>query len=164
MSRGRSVGIGTGYGLDDREIGARIPAGYIIFISSHRPNLLWGPLNPLFNGYRGAIFQGVKWQGREADYSPQTSDEVKKKWIYTSTTPYDFIESCLVKHRDSFSFVGRAFHGNLPQVTQNRYPGNNSINKISMATNKYNMYCCEQCFHLGPPEYERFLGNPQRTA
>jgi hypothetical protein len=26
------------------------------------------------------------------------------------------------------------------------------------------MYCCEQCFHLGPPEYERFLGNPQRTA
>jgi hypothetical protein len=33
-----------------------------------------------------------------------------------------------------------------------------------MATNKYNMYCCEQCFHLGPPEYERYLGNPQRTA
>jgi hypothetical protein len=21
-----------------------------------------------------------------------------------------------------------------------------------MATNKRNMYCCEQCFHLGPPE------------
>jgi hypothetical protein len=54
-----------------------------------------------------------------------------------------------------------AFHGNVPQVTQNRYPGNNLINKISMATNKCNMYCCEQCFHLGPPEYERFLGNPQ---
>jgi hypothetical protein len=24
--------------------------------------------------------------------------------------------------------------------------------RISMATNKRNMYCCEQCFHLGPPE------------
>jgi hypothetical protein len=24
-----------------------------------------------------------------------------------------------------------AFHGNLPQVTQNRYPGNNSIKKTS---------------------------------
>jgi hypothetical protein len=34
----------------------------------------------------------------------------------------------------------------------NRYPCNSRINRISMATNKRNMYCCEQCFHLGPPE------------
>jgi hypothetical protein len=30
---------------------------------------------------------GVQWQRHEADHSPPTSVEVKKKWIYTSTSP-----------------------------------------------------------------------------
>jgi hypothetical protein len=33
----------------------------------------------------GGTFPGVKWAGREVDYSPPTSAEVKKIWIYTST-------------------------------------------------------------------------------
>jgi hypothetical protein len=39
----------------------------------------------------GSSFPGVKWPGRKADHSPPTSAEVKKIWIYTSTTPYAFI-------------------------------------------------------------------------
>jgi hypothetical protein len=39
----------------------------------------------------GVLFPGVKLQGSEADHSPPTSAEVKKKWIYTSTPPYTFI-------------------------------------------------------------------------
>jgi hypothetical protein len=31
----------------------------------------------------GALFPGVKQQGREADHSPPASAEVKKMWIYT---------------------------------------------------------------------------------
>jgi hypothetical protein len=31
---------------------------------------------------------GAKWSGREADHSSPTSIEVKKTWIYTSTSPY----------------------------------------------------------------------------
>jgi hypothetical protein len=35
----------------------------------------------------GGSFPGVKRPGREADHSPSTSAEVKKKWIHTSTPP-----------------------------------------------------------------------------
>jgi hypothetical protein len=33
----------------------------------------------------GALSLGVKRPGREADYSPSASAEVKKKWLYTSS-------------------------------------------------------------------------------
>jgi hypothetical protein len=39
----------------------------------------------------GDIFLGVRSPGREADYSPPTIAEVKKKWVYTSTSPYSFM-------------------------------------------------------------------------
>jgi hypothetical protein len=39
----------------------------------------------------GSSFPGVKRPGREADHSSPTSAEVKKMWIYTSTTPYTFM-------------------------------------------------------------------------
>jgi hypothetical protein len=40
----------------------------------------------------GILPLGVKRQRREADHSPQTSAEVKKIWIYTSTLPYAFMD------------------------------------------------------------------------
>jgi hypothetical protein len=39
----------------------------------------------------GGSFPGVKRPEREADYLPSTNAEVKKMWIYTSTTPYAFM-------------------------------------------------------------------------
>jgi hypothetical protein len=57
-SRDSAVGIATGYGLDDREVGVRVPVGSRIFSSPHRPHRLWGPLNLLSNGYRGLFFRG----------------------------------------------------------------------------------------------------------
>jgi hypothetical protein len=39
----------------------------------------------------GGSFLGVKAAEGEADYSQPTNAEVKKIWIYTSTTPYAFI-------------------------------------------------------------------------
>jgi hypothetical protein len=48
-----SVGIATGYGLDNRGVGVRVPVGSRIFSSSRRPDQLWGPPNLLSNGYRG---------------------------------------------------------------------------------------------------------------
>jgi hypothetical protein len=38
-----------------------------------------------------ALSTGVKRQWREADHSPPTSSEVKKIWVYTSTTSYAFM-------------------------------------------------------------------------
>jgi hypothetical protein len=66
-SRAISVGIATAYGLDDREVGVRVPAESRIFTSSRRPDRLWGAPNLLSNGYQGAVSPGVKRQGREAD-------------------------------------------------------------------------------------------------
>jgi hypothetical protein len=39
----------------------------------------------------GALWLGVKRQGREADHSPSTSAEVKKTCVYTSTPPHIFM-------------------------------------------------------------------------
>jgi hypothetical protein len=47
-------------------------------------------------GSRGLSW-GVTRQRREADHSPPTSTEVKKTWIYTSTTSNAFMAWCLVK-------------------------------------------------------------------
>jgi hypothetical protein len=80
------VGIATGYGLDDREVGDRVPVGSRIFSSPRRPDRLWVPPSILSNGYRG-----VKRPVREADHSPPTTAEVKKIWIYTSILSYAFM-------------------------------------------------------------------------
>jgi hypothetical protein len=82
-SRDSAVGIATGYGLDDRGVGVRVPVGSTIFSSPCRPDRLWGLPN--------LLSLGVKRQGREAGHSPPNSAEVKKIWIYTSTPPYAFM-------------------------------------------------------------------------
>jgi hypothetical protein len=51
-SRDRVVGIATGYGLNDRGVGVRVPVGSKIFSSPRRPDRFWGPPNLLSNGYR----------------------------------------------------------------------------------------------------------------
>jgi hypothetical protein len=70
-SRDSAVGIATGYGLEDQEVGVRVPVGSRIFSSPRRPVRLWGPPSLLSNGYRG-VSRGVKRQGRETDHSPPT--------------------------------------------------------------------------------------------
>jgi hypothetical protein len=44
----------------------------------------------------GALSPGVKRSGREADHLPPDRTEVRKIWIYTSTTPYAFMAWCLI--------------------------------------------------------------------
>jgi hypothetical protein len=49
-SRDSSVCTATGYGLDDRGVGVRVPVGSRIFTSLSRSNRLWGPPTLLFYG------------------------------------------------------------------------------------------------------------------
>jgi hypothetical protein len=86
MSKDSVVGIATGYRLDDRGVGVRVPVVSRIFSSQRCADRLRGPPNLLSNRYRG-----VKRPGREAEHSPTASAEVKKTWIYTSTPSYAFM-------------------------------------------------------------------------
>jgi hypothetical protein len=53
----------------------------------------------------GALFLGVKRQGRQADHSPPSSAEVENVWSCTSTPPYVFRAWCLIKHSDNLTFT-----------------------------------------------------------
>jgi hypothetical protein len=76
-------GIATGYGLDDRGVGVRVPVGSIIFSISSRRAL--GSTQPPSQWIPGALSPEVKRQGLEPDHSHPTSAEVRKIWFYTST-------------------------------------------------------------------------------
>jgi hypothetical protein len=73
-SRDSAVGIATGYGLDDRGVGVRVPVGSRIFSTSSRPAV--GPTQPPIEWVPGLFPRGVRRPGRESDHSP-TSAKVK---------------------------------------------------------------------------------------
>jgi hypothetical protein len=63
MSRDSSVGIATGYGLDDRGVKSSSPGRDKNFLFSRCPDRPWGSPNLLFNVYwggRGVAFPGGK--------------------------------------------------------------------------------------------------------
>jgi hypothetical protein len=57
-SRHSVVGIATGYGLDDREVGVRVPVVLRIFSFPRCPDRLWCSPNLLSNGYGGSFLGG----------------------------------------------------------------------------------------------------------
>jgi hypothetical protein len=74
-----SVNIATDYGLDDRMIRVRIPAGglgILLFDTVSRSAL--GPTQPPIRWVPGALSLGVKRLGREADHSPPSNAEVEE--------------------------------------------------------------------------------------
>jgi hypothetical protein len=62
-SRGSVVGIATGYGLNGRGVGVRVPEGSRIFPSPRRLDRLWGPPSLLYYGYRGLFLGGYSGRG-----------------------------------------------------------------------------------------------------
>jgi hypothetical protein len=73
------VGLATGYGLDDQEVGVRVSVVYVAHTGSgaHPPSYPMGT--------------GGSFPGGEADHSFLIIFEVKKTWVYTSTPPYVFM-------------------------------------------------------------------------
>jgi hypothetical protein len=102
VSRGSSVGIVTGYGLDCRRLEVQVPTGAGDFSLLHRVQTGSGAHPASYPTGTEGSFRGVRRTGREADQSPPSSAEVKNAWRYTFT-PYVFMAWCLVKHRDNFT-------------------------------------------------------------
>jgi hypothetical protein len=73
-SRDSSVGIETGYGLDDLMIGVRFPAGEGNFSLRHRVQTGSGAHPASYPMGTGGSFPG----GKAAEHSPPSSAEVKK--------------------------------------------------------------------------------------
>jgi hypothetical protein len=79
-SRVRSGSIVSDYGLDDRAVGVRSPAGAKVFplTSVSRPAL--GPTQPLVQWVPGVLSPGVKARPeRDADHSLPSSIEVENE-------------------------------------------------------------------------------------
>jgi hypothetical protein len=89
-SRDSAVGIATGYGLDGRGVGVRVPVG-ARFSPLHVVQTGPGASPASYPMGSGSSFPGVKRPGREADDSPPTNAEVNNTWIYTSTPLYVFV-------------------------------------------------------------------------
>jgi hypothetical protein len=63
-----------------------------ICLASNCPDRLWGLQPTAFSSTVNGVFSlGLKWPGREAHHSSESTVEVKNEWSYTSTTPYVFI-------------------------------------------------------------------------
>jgi hypothetical protein len=78
VSRNISVGIGTGYGLDDCIIGVQFSVGDGNFSLRHHVQTGSGTTQPPIQLIPGALSLGVKRPRREADRSPPSSAEVKE--------------------------------------------------------------------------------------
>jgi hypothetical protein len=79
-SRGSSVSIVSDYGLDDRAIGVQSPAGAKDFSSSLCVQTGSGAHPASFTTGTGGPFPGGKARpGRDSDYSPLSSAEVKNE-------------------------------------------------------------------------------------
>jgi hypothetical protein len=71
-----SVGIATGYGLDDRGSISWWGLGIFLFDTKSRPALVL--TQPPIQWVPGALSVGVKRPGRETDHSPPSIAEVKE--------------------------------------------------------------------------------------
>jgi len=114
-------------------------------------------------GTRGS-FLGVRWAGREANHSPQSSSEVKNAWSHTSTLNTPSWSGPQLKHRDNFTFSFSFNHCiieweflhivshylNSSFTSYNLYPGGLSRLCFFVATSKG--HCAFSCT-TSPQEY-----------
>jgi hypothetical protein len=66
--------------LDDRGSRVRLPVELGIFLFTTASRTALGPTQPPIQWIPGALSLGVKWPGREANYSPPSSANVKE-WV-----------------------------------------------------------------------------------
>jgi hypothetical protein len=90
-SRGNAVGTATGYGLNGRDVGVRVPVGWNPALRSTQRPIQW---------VQRAISLRVKRPGREDDHSPPASAEVKPISFHGAVLNYLSIGTTLPYHME----------------------------------------------------------------
>jgi hypothetical protein len=100
-SWGSSIGIAAGWGLDDRKVGARVPAGSRFLICPQRPDRLLGPPS----GYQGLFPRGQSGRGSKPTTHPQPVPRTRRRWsIHPPPHTHSWRSVQLVNHRDNSTF------------------------------------------------------------
>jgi hypothetical protein len=90
-SQNNAVGIATGYGLYVKRSRSSNPGRFKNCLSSTVSKPALGPTQLPIQLVPRVLPPGVRRPGREAEYSPSTSAQVKKMWIYTTAPPSVFM-------------------------------------------------------------------------
>jgi hypothetical protein len=77
MIQDSAVCMAIGYGLDDGGVAVRVPVVSGIFSFLCHPDRYPGPIQP--SNVDAGSFSGIRRPGSEADHSPPTNAEVKKR-------------------------------------------------------------------------------------
>jgi hypothetical protein len=88
-----AIGIATGYGLDEREVGVRVPVRARFSSSPRCPDRFWGPPSLLSNVNR-FLFLRDKAAGVEADHHLQLVPRSRKRGSIHPIPPYVFLAYC----------------------------------------------------------------------
>jgi hypothetical protein len=96
-NRDSAVGIATGYALDSRGVGVRVPV-VARFSSPRRPDRLWGPPSLLSNGYRRIFIRGKSGRGVKLTTHLELLPRSRRSRIHGSTypPPHVFMVQCLI--------------------------------------------------------------------
>jgi hypothetical protein len=91
-----AVGITTGYGLDGRGAGVRVPVQEQFFPPLQLIQSDSGAHPVSYPMDTRTLSPGIKRPGGETDHSPPISAEVKTTWMYIPTPTYTFKAWCLI--------------------------------------------------------------------
>jgi hypothetical protein len=103
-SQDSTVGIATGYRLDDQRVRVQVPVGSRIFSSPSHPDRFWGPPSLLSNGYWRLFPQGKSDRGvKLTTYLWLVPRSRKCGSLHPLPPCLHGISVSWVKHRDNFT-------------------------------------------------------------
>jgi hypothetical protein len=131
MRRDSTVGIATGYGLEDEGVGVRVPVEARIFSSPCLPARFWGPILLVSNRYRELLPRGKSRRGVKLTTHLQLVPRSIQRGSIYPFPQYAFIAQCLIRKPQGqpylfFYLYPKVHHQSSPLIPILRQINNNS--------------------------------------